>query len=170
LGVGDSATGVFNIALIFGGIGGITLFGWLADRFTSLSVIRAAGLMQFTAPLIALLFALAHLAVPSLAGAALVAFSAIFVLQGAIEHSLVLGTVGYMLDSAPERHRAMYVGAINTLGGVVALTPVIGGSWIDATQAGGNELLGYITVFAVAVVCVGIGLWLSLKLPRITMH
>jgi MFS family permease len=166
LGVSDSATGVFNIALILGGIAGIALFGWLADRFTSLSVIRAAGLMQFAAPLIALLFGLSHLAMPGIASAALIAFSLVFLLQGAIEHSLVLGTVGYLLDSAPERHRAMYVGAINTIGGLVALTPVIGGAWIDATQARGFSQLGYMSVFAFASVCVAAGLLFSLRLPR----
>jgi MFS family permease len=166
LGVPDSATGIFNIALIFGGIAGIAMFGWLADRFTSLSVIRGAGLMQFAAPAIALVFGLAHAIVPDLAAAALVAFSIVFVLQGAVEHSLVLGVVGYLLDSAPERHRAMYVGAINTVSGVVALTPLIGGIWIDATQARGFSQLGYLTVFAFVSVCVGIGLLLSLRLPR----
>jgi len=167
LGLDDSATGTFNIALIIGGIGGIALFGWLADRFTSLSVIRAAGSMQFIAPLIALLFALAHLVVPELAGVALIGFVMIFVLQGAIEHSLVLGVVGYLLDSAPERHRAMYVGAINTLSGVVALSPVIGGVWIDALSARGNAQLAYIMLFVVVLLCVGTGLWLSFKLPKL---
>jgi hypothetical protein len=122
--------------------------------------------MQFAAPLIALLFGLSHLAMPGIASAALIAFSLVFLLQGAIEHSLVLGTVGYLLDSAPERHRAMYVGAINTIGGLVALTPVIGGAWIDATQARGFSQLGYMSVFAFASVCVAAGLLFSLRLPR----
>lgn len=167
LGVPESATGTFNIALIFGGISGIALFGWLADRFTSLSVVRAAGLMQLTAPLIALVFGLANLVSADVAGAALVAFSMVFVLQGAIEHSLVLGILGYLLDSAPERHRAMYVGAINTLSGVVALTPLLGGIWIDANQARGFDQLGYLTVFAFVCACVSAGLLLSLRLPRL---
>jgi MFS family permease len=170
LGLSDSATGVFNIALIIGGIAGISLFGWLADRYTSLSVIRAAGIMQFIAPLIALILALAHLAIPSLLGAALVGFVLVFLLRGAIEHSLVLGTVGYLLDSAPERHRAMYVGAINTIGGVVALSPVIGGMWIDALSARGNAMLAYIVMFTVVLISVGAGVLLSFRLPRLKMH
>ena len=49
---------------------------------------------------------------------------------------------------------------------VVALTPLIGGIWIDATQARGFSQLGYLSVFAFVSVCVGIGLLLSLRLPR----
>ncbi len=166
LGLDDSATGIFNIALIIGGIVGIALFGWLADRFTALSVVRAAALMQFTAPVLALAFALAVLPSGALArGAVMAGFIAIFALRGAIEHSLVLGALGYLLDSAPERHRAMYVGAINTLGGVVALSPVVGGVWIDALAARGQTLLAYVVMFGGVAVLVGWGMWLSFRLP-----
>lgn len=166
LGLDDSATGIFNIALIIGGIGGIALFGWLADRFTALSVVRAASLMQFAAPLLALIYALA--ALPHGAPArdlALAGFIAIFALRGAIEHSLVLGALGYLLDSAPERHRAMYVGAINTLGGVVALSPVAGGVWIDALAARGQALVGYVVMFGFVSLLAACGSWLSFRLP-----
>jgi MFS family permease len=166
LGLDDSATGIFNIALIIGGIAGIALFGWLADRFTALSVVRAAALMQFIAPSFALIFALAVL--PHGAPArdvAIAGFIAIFALRGAIEHSLVLGPLGYLLDSAPERHRAMYVGAINTLGGVVALSPVVGGVWIDALAARGQTSVAYVAMFGFVAVLVACGVWLSFRLP-----
>jgi MFS family permease len=170
LGMSDSVTGIFNIALIIGGIAGIALFGWLADRFTSLSVVRAAAIMQFIAPLIALIFALASAFSNVPTNAAVVGFIVVFLLRGAIEHSLVLGTLGYLMDSAPERHRAMYVGAINTLSGVVALSPVIGGIWIDALTAQGTPLLAYILMFAGVIASVGAGIWLSFRLPRLQIH
>lgn len=152
--------------MIIGGIGGIALFGWLADRFTALSVVRAASLMQFATPLLALIYALATL--PRGAPAhdvALAGFITIFALRGAIEHSLVLGALGYLLDSAPERHRAMYVGAINTLGGVVALSPVVGGMWIDALAARGQALVGYAVMFGFVSLLAACGAWLSFRLP-----
>ena len=167
LGLSDSATGIFNIALIVGGIAGVALFGWLADRFTSLIVIRAAAIMQLAAPVIALAFAVMHMISGAFAGVALAGFFAVFVLRGAIEHSLVLGALGYLMDSAPERHRAMYVGAFNTLSGVVAMTPVLAGVWIDALSIRGKPMLAYVALFAVVVLSVGTGLALSLKLPKL---
>lgn len=167
LGVGDSAIGIFNIALILGGIAGIALFGWLADRFTSLSVVRAAAIMQFVAPSLALIFAVAYIPFGSLPNVVLAGFVAVFLLRGAIEHSLMLGALGYLLDSAPERHRAMYVGSINTMGGFVALSPVIGGVWIDALTARGQAPAAYVVMFAIVAALVSCGVWLSFTLPRL---
>lgn len=166
LGLGDSATGIFNMALIVGGIVGIAALGWIADRFTALGVLRVAAFMQVLAPSIALVFVL----LPgdgALQLAGLVAFIIVFALRGAIEHSLVLGIVGYLLDAAAERHRAMYVGALNTLGGVVALSPVLGGAWLDGLTAMGQPELGYAVMFGGVAVVVSLGVWLSLRLPRI---
>lgn len=170
LGLGDSATGIFNIALIVGGITGVAVLGWLADRFTSLSVVRTAAAMQFVAPLLATLFAIAHAPLGALREAAIAGFIIIFLLRGAIEHSLMLGVLGYLLDSAPERHRAMYVGAINTVGGLVALSPVIGGVWIDALSRQGQAPLAYIVMFGAVAALVGCGMGLSFTLPRLKPH
>ena len=100
LGLSDSATGIFNIALIVGGIAGVALFGWLADRFTSLIVIRAAAIMQLAAPVIALAFAVMHMISGAFAGVALAGFFAVFVLRvgehrGRIE-VLVLSLAAFM--------------------------------------------------------------------------
>jgi len=170
LGLSDAATGIFNIALIIGGVAGVALFGWLGDRFTSLSVIRAAAVMQFCAPLVALLFALlhaAHVVSSAQAGVILAGFFAVFVLRGAIEHSLVLGALGYLLDASPERHRAMYVGAFNTLSGIVAMSPLLAGVWIDGLSARGQPLAAYVVLFMIVIVSVGVGLIVSLKLPKL---
>jgi len=169
-GLDDSATGIFNIALIAGGILGIALFGWLADRFTALSVVRTAAVMQFAAPLLALAFGVAAMSLYPEPGLVIAGFVFIFALRGAIEHSLVLGPVGYLLDSAPERHRAMYVGAINTLGGVVALSPLLGGIWIDALAARGHASAAYVVMFGCVAALVGCGVWLSFRLPSLKAH
>jgi MFS family permease len=167
LGLDESAIGIFNIAIIVGGLAGVALFGWLADRFTALSVIRSSAFMQFLSPTIALLFVIAGVTVGVSTQVVLVGFFIVFLLRGAIEHSLVLGAIGYLMDSAPQRNRAMYVGAINTLSGVVALSPVIGGMLIDAFTARGVPNLAYALVFGLVAVSVAAGIWLSLKLPHI---
>jgi MFS family permease len=164
-GLGDAITGVVNIALIVGGIVGIAAFGWLAERFTALSVVRSAAAMQFAAPALALAFALLGPVLRASPAVVIAGFVIIFALRGAIEHSLVLGPVGYLLDNAPERHRAMYVGVINTLGGVVALSPLLGGAWLDALSASGQPLVAYAGMFALVAALAGVGTWLSFRLP-----
>lgn len=167
LGVSESAIGTFNIAIIAGGLAGVAVFGWLADRFTALSVIRASAVLQFLSPTVALLF----VGIAVVAGAspqiAMIGFFIVFLMRGAIEHSLVLGTIGYLMDSAPQRHRAMYVGALNTLSGVVAMSPVVGGIVIDAFTARGLPNLAYALVFGLVAVSVAIGIRLSMKLPHV---
>jgi len=164
-GLGDAITGVVNIALIVGGIVGIAAFGWLAERFTALSVVRSAAAMQFAAPALALAFALLGPVLRASPAVVIAGFVIIFALRGAIEHSLVLGPVGYLLDNAPERHRAMYVGVINTLGGVVALSPLLGGAWLDALSASGQAPAGYAVMFALVAALAALGTWLSFRLP-----
>jgi MFS family permease len=164
-GLGDAITGVVNIALIVGGIVGIAAFGWLAERFTALSVVRSAAAMQFAAPALALAFALLGPVLRASPAVVIAGFVIIFALRGAIEHSLVLGPVGYLLDNAPERQRAMYVGVINTLGGVVALSPLLGGAWLDALSASGQPLVAYAGMFALVAALAGVGTWLSFRLP-----
>ncbi|MCS7324503.1 MAG: PucC family protein [Anaerolineae bacterium] len=166
--LGEGVTGQFNMALIVGGLAGIALFGWLADRFTALSVVRAAALMQAIAPATALLFVLLSAEAPR--ALALASFFLIFALRGAIEHSLVLGVVSYLMDSAPQRHRAMYVGALNTVSGIVALSPLLGGLWLDSFIAAGQRALGYGSMFAAVAALAFAGFGLSLKLPRLAIN
>jgi MFS family permease len=121
--------------------------------------------MQFAAPALALAFALLGPVLRASPAVVIAGFVIIFALRGAIEHSLVLGPVGYLLDNAPERHRAMYVGVINTLGGVVALSPLLGGAWLDALSASGQAPTGYAVMFALVAALAALGTWLSFRLP-----
>jgi len=161
-----ASVGGFTIAFTVGSIAGIVLFGGLADRLGALRVIHASVAMQFAAP--ALAFAVA--AVPALAAdapsLALAAFVAIMALNGALTHSMILGFIGYTLDASPERHRAMYVGAINTVGGLVSLTPVLAGLAIDLLSRVAPSQAAYAAVFGFAALCVGAGAVLTLRLPK----
>jgi MFS family permease len=162
----SSVDGNMTQAIIIGGLVGVSTFGWLADRFTSRRVVHASSALFFAAPLIAA--AVAWLALP--VTAAYIAFIVVFLMRGALEHSLTLGIMGFALDSAPERNRAMYVGAINTLGGVVNLTPVLGGLWIDLFGHSTFNALPYAVLFSVASAATALGLAVSLKLPPIRHH
>jgi Major Facilitator Superfamily len=165
-GWGASVDGTFTQAIVFGALAGVALFGWLGDRFTTRSVIFASSAMFAGAPLIAGLVALAPDAA-WLADVAFPAFFVVFLLRGALEHSLVLGMLGYLLDAAPERERAMYIGAFNTLGGVVSLSPLLGGLFIDSFGVASFVNLPYVLMFSTIAGLAACGLWLSLGLPRV---
>ncbi len=57
IGLPESAIGVFTIAYVVGGFGGIALFGTLSERFGPRRTINAAAALQFLAPLIAFVIA-----------------------------------------------------------------------------------------------------------------
>jgi MFS family permease len=160
---GSALDGQMTQALIFGGLVGVAFFGWLADRYTPRRVVHASSVLYFAAPAIAAL--VAFLPVP--AETAYFVFIAVFLFRGAVEHCLVLGVLGYVLDSTPERSRALYVGTINTLGGIVSLTPFLGGLWIDLFGHASFVALPYIVLFSLVAASAAAGLVLSLRLPHL---
>ncbi len=167
LGLSSSAVGVFNVALILGGTVGVLALGWLAERHTSLAVLRVSAIAQLMAPAIALVFTILRSLLGAISAEAVyVAFFIIFLMRGVIEHSFMLGILGYVMDHAAERNRATYVGLINTVSGVVALSPLLGGIIIDSMSASQQPLPGYAAVFSLVVSSAAVGCWLSLKLPR----
>ncbi|MCL5999051.1 MAG: MFS transporter [Chloroflexi bacterium] len=166
----DSSIGVFSVAFIVGGILGVMLFGTLADRFGPRRVIHAATALQFMAPVLALAVAVPSGFADASPGVAFGIFVVILAINGAVGRSMMLGFTGYSLDMAPERNRTIYVGVLNTLGGVVALTPVLGGAFIDAlsTRSDGSSVgvTPYALMFGVVAVCVCAGALVSLTLPK----
>jgi MFS family permease len=162
----DSAIGVFSVAFIVGGIIGVALFGMLADRYGARRVINAATLLQFAAPVLAFVVAITPGLIDSAPGIAYAAFIVILAIDGAIGRSTILGFSGYTIDRAPDRRRAIYVGVFNTLGGVVALTPVLGGLFLDATARSLGSSSGYSWMFGSVALLVGIGAIISLGLPK----
>jgi len=167
LGLPESAVGVFTIALVIGGLVGILLFGWLAERYGSRRVVNAACTLQFIAPLITLLIALAQstqlINAPALTYAALIVVMAI---NGAVNRSTQVGFFSYAQDSAPEADRPIYVGAVSTIAGTASLLPLLGGVMIDTLLRAGFETAAYAALFAIAAGITGIGAWLSYGLPQ----
>lgn len=166
----DSVLGLFAIASVVGGIVGIAFFGFLSDRRGSRGVIVVSVTLQVIGPVLAFLVA----AVPGLASSApqlaIVFFLLIIGIVGAVGQAGMLGFQVYPLDAAPERHRAMYVGVLNSVGGVVSLTPVIGGVLLDVLTRSASSALAYSVVFGIAAACVIIGLLVSFTLPQPARH
>ena len=162
----DSIIGIFSVALIIGGILGVTAFGTVSDRLGSRGVIRFATLLQLLAPLLALLMTI----IPGLLEAAptfvVAVFAVILALDGAIGRSTMLGFSSYTLDRAPERRRAIYVGVFNTLGGVVGLTPVLGGAYLDHAVGALGSTPAYAIMFGLAALCAGAGVIIGFTLPK----
>lgn len=166
----DESVGSFTLANIAGGILGIAAFGLIAERFGPRRVAQVTSFLQFGAPALALTVALA----PGLAGieiapglnAAFALFMVILAINGAIGHSLVLGILGYLMDMSAQSRRAIYVGIMNTLGGLIALTPVVGGLLIELISRAAPSNTAYATVFGLVAALVGVGLVLTLRLPR----
>ncbi|HQX76808.1 MAG TPA: hypothetical protein PL074_10860, partial [Thermoflexales bacterium] len=131
-------------------------------------VAQMASALQFLNPLMALAVAL----FPSVAGVQIAGTSLAFIIfiiimaaNGAIGHSLVLGFLGYLMDIAPESRRAIYVGIMNTMGGVIALAPLVGGIIIEVVSKVAPTHVAYAVVFGLVAICTGVGFVLSLRLP-----
>jgi MFS family permease len=162
LGLPESAVGVFTIAIVAGGLIGVSLFGWLAMRFGSRRVIQAAGIMQAVAPLLACAVAVFGIPAP-------VAYPILVLvigLNGAINRSMMLGYFQYAQDSAPEIDRPMYIGSVSAVAGTAALMPLVGGVFVDTLTRSGQVVIVYPLLFGVAALFALAGMWVSLKLPH----
>ena len=166
LGLGDAILGVFSIASVAGGILGTAFFGWLADRRGSRSVIHFSVALQVIAPVLALTVA-AFPAIPTEAPWLATAFFIVVIaINGAVGQAGLLGFQGYPLDVAPERYRAMYVGVLNSVSGVVSLTPLLGGLLLEWLAGSVTSATAYSVVFVIAAVCVVAGMFISFGLPK----
>jgi Na+/melibiose symporter-like transporter len=166
LNLADSVDGTFTQMLIVGGLVGISIFGWLAERFTARRVIHASSMLHVASPLLALVVSLMPSTNTALTQFSFFAFVFVFLFRGALDHSLMLGTLGYLIDNTPHHLRGMYIGALNTLGGIVSMTPVLGGAWIDSFGHRTFNAFPYSAMFGVVMVFAATGLLYSLRLPR----
>jgi MFS family permease len=159
----DSTLGILTIASVIGGIVGVVFFGWLSNRFGSRGVIRLSVALQIMSPTLALAVANMPGISPTMG---LYFFIAAYAIDNAVGQASMLGFQVYPLDAAPERHRAMYVGVLNSIAGVVSLTPVLGGLLLDSLSQATGSLTAYSIVFGIAAVSVLLGLVFSLSLPK----
>lgn len=110
----------------------------LADRRGNRLVLQLSALLRMTIPVVALAMPplvrwgpiAAH--IPGGSPTLYYAFGAVFALYGVALSGQNLANMTYVLDIAPDHERAAYVGLINTILGVVAFIPVVGGTLVDA--------------------------------------
>jgi MFS family permease len=166
--VSDATLGLLTIASVVGGIVGIVFFGWLGNRFGSRWVIWLSVMLQVMSPVLALAVAAFPAITQANPALGLYFFMAAFGIDNAVGQAGMLGFQSYPLDAAPERHRAMYIGVLNSVGGVVSLTPVLGGLLLDSLSSVTGSMAAYSIVFGIAAASVLIGLVFSLSLPKPT--
>jgi hypothetical protein len=63
-----------------------------------------------------------------------VVYPALYVLLGMFEGSVLLGFFNFLLEIAPAGQRPTYIGLTNTVVGLLALMPVVGGWVLQATS------------------------------------
>lgn len=95
----------------------------LANRFGSRSLMITAGCMAAFTPLLALIIR------PEF-------YPVVFVMQGIYLTGLGLAYATYLLNLAPTEQRSSYIGLANTVVGVFAFSPVLGGWLADQVNYG----------------------------------
>jgi MFS family permease len=162
----ESVLGIFALAAVGGGLAGLLLFGLVGERYGSRRVIHVATSLQVVGPLLAFVVAAVSILPTTAPDLAYAMFIVVIAIGGAVGQAGMLGFQVYPLDVAPERHRAMYIGVLNSAGGVVSLTPLLAGLLIDAISETTSSTTAYAVVFAIALICVVAGLVISLRLPK----
>lgn len=163
LGLGPEAVGLFSVAYIVGSILGVAVFGALGDRYGTRRVAQLASFLHFLGPALVV----AILAAPGVAAAGVAIMFVVMGINGALEHSLALGYLGYAMDIASDRSRGAYIAAMNTLSGLISLTPFLGGLLIEGLSGPVGLRVAYgVTFGGVAViVLVGAVVALGLRAP-----
>jgi len=87
-------------------------------------------------------------------------FTIVFSVLGAFQSGISVGGMSLLLEIAPTRDRALYVGLANSVLGVALLSTSVGGLLVD--------WLGFRGVFLLAAGCYAVGLWTATVLhePR----
>jgi MFS family permease len=146
----ESVIGSFVIAGTAGSLVSSVVLGVLAERRGPRFVIRLSSAAAAAGPAFALIVNV--LRVDWLTQAYPLAYVALGVSMSA----WMLGFTNYMLEIAPPGMRPAYIGLGNTLMGLMAVVPTIGGLLLEATS--------YTVLFAVAVLLAGGGALLTLTL------
>ena len=146
----QSVVGTFVVAQTLGSLVASGLLGLIGDRRGPRSVIRVGCAIGVMGPLFALSTTLGS------GGWIVRAYAAVFVALGALYGIYMMGFFNYLAEIAPERERPVYVGAGNTIIGLMTLAPVAGG-WL-------LEITSYRVLFGVTAVLMAAGFVVSLGL------
>lgn len=159
LGVPQRAIGLFATAGVVGGFLSGTLLGALGDRKGPARVIRLSMGLRCLPPLLALTAPVWAAQVPA---AVPWLFVTVFVLQGLINGTFMIGFVNYVLAIAPPGSSAVYGALFHTANAVILVGPLAAGSLV---QVASHEAL-----FAASLTLALLGAVLALRTPRPAMR
>lgn len=135
--------GIYLMVYTFSSVLSNLLWVRISRHYGSRSLILIGAALGTIAPILALL--LPHSA-----------FWMVFVLQGAYLSSIGVGTATYLVNLAPTDARSSYIGLSNTIVGLLAFSPVLGGLLADR--------VGYIGPMVVATICYAWALYAGRRL------
>lgn len=141
--------GLFIGAQTTGTLLGALTLGRIADQRGAEHAIRLALGVILTAPLLALGIA---------AGLGLLrsVYLWIYLCIGVADNLVVIGYFNYILNTAPERERPVYIGASNAIANLGTFSPILGGWLLVRTS--------YEFLFVLSLALLAIAFWLALRL------
>jgi len=128
--------GIFIAAQMIGAMVSALFWGFLSDKYGNKIVVELSGLIGVSVPLLVILttFLYKIVRVEFFPQFSLTLYTIIFVLLGMNLNGLFLGQNNLLLEIAPARERATYIGVINTAVGLITLLPLVGGYIIEWTS------------------------------------
>ncbi len=167
----SAMVGIFISAQMIGAVISALFWGFLSDRYGNKLVVRLAGLLGALVPLLIILAAGLHrIANPGfLSGEIfhqlpLAVYIIAFIFIGMNLNGLFIGQTNLLLEIAPVKERATYIGITNTAIGLVTLLPLLGGYII--------ELTSYTVAFSLSLFLMLIGIFFAFLIvePRTSKH
>lgn len=163
--------GIFISAQMIGAVISALFWGFLSDRYGNKLVVRLAGLLGVLVPLLIILAGGLHrIANPGfLSGEIfpqlpLALYIIAFIFIGMNLNGLFIGQTNLLLEIAPTKERATYIGITNTGIGLVTLLPLLGGYII--------ELTSYTVAFSLSLFLMSVGMFFTFLIvePRTSRH
>lgn len=154
LGVDESFFGYFLIFQMVGRLAFSYVWARLGNRARNKEMIQYTGLLILTSLGVAALAGV----VPITGSVVSVVVLVVFVLLGAAMGGMFLGFNNYVLGVQDARRRPLLFGILNSLYVVSSVLPLLGGYLIESWS--------YETVFAAAIIPIGLGLALTRTLQR----
>ncbi len=153
LGLPEASVGSFVLGLTVGAMVGGVAWGFLGDHGHKHTAVQLLAATTLVAPCVPLLLALA---VPSVSTTVLGALLVVALFFVGCNRSGWVAYTNCVMEIAAPAERPVLIGLMNTLGGVLAIAPPIGGLLAGS--------LGYEATFAAAAIPAAAGLILSLGL------
>lgn len=150
----EDMVGVYLIGSTLAGVISNLIWGQIGDRRGNRLLMRLATLTAVLAPAMALLIAY----LPQATWDKSQVFTLVFVFSGAHQTAAFIGNGNYLLEMAPAKQRAMYIGFTNTIMGAAIFVSPLGGAIVD--------LMGFEALFLFSLACCAAAIFLALGLEE----